>query len=551
MSNVLNIGKIKKIFVCVCSLFVLFLNTSRAANPKPDPADLLLPMPKGEEMAFRPVFIGEGAEPYALKEFKMGDLDGGYKETPTHASVGGSFKRQNSNGSMDWCYYIGKYEISEKQYYAIMDSAGKTGGNKPMTGISWFDATAFAQKYSLWLFENAEATLPHNGEMPGFLRLPTEEEWEFAARGGTAVDKATFQSKTPYTKRLSKYEWFAGPKSSHGKIKNIGILEPNPLKLYDLLGNVSEMTYSRYMIEYSQGRSGGFVAKGGNVFTPETSLRSSMRNEIPFYKKIKGKMMSSAQPMLGFRLVISAPIFSSRAAAQDLESAWDEYAASRHSPGSDKETIKNLTTQINELTQQTKILETELAKKRNSTQVGLTSAITGAIKQIKATTSSAKSRKNYDEKDAAFAWIKVATDSAMMVRIRDFYELPKKKGGLGTAKKLLEMAEKSGDSKKILKFSQIIKKISSQIEEMEMNINDLADTIDMAFGQLDKLSEPGVARGGEKYITFLKTNNIGRFNPDSQIKMTSLLTKHYKMYRSKHKLDPEKLKQDIKNISLQ
>ncbi len=231
-------------------------------NPKPYHDDLILPMPNNAKMVFRSVFIGEGDKPFALKEFKVGDMaGGGFKEYPTNVAIGGAFIETNPQGQKDWLYYIGKYEVTEAQYYSVIDPGTNSNSQEPIRNISWFDAQEFIKKYNIWLFKNAKNKMPKNENAFGFLRLPTEVEWEFAARGGSEVDATHFDKKHPYPGPLTKYEWYEGPQSSHSKIKKIGILKPNDLKIHDMLGNVSEMTSSFYRIEYYQGRMGGFVSR--------------------------------------------------------------------------------------------------------------------------------------------------------------------------------------------------------------------------------------------------------------------------------------------------
>ena len=53
-------------------------------NPQPCKGDFILPMPEGAVMVFRPVSIGVGDAPFALRKFKVGDPDGGFTESPTN-----------------------------------------------------------------------------------------------------------------------------------------------------------------------------------------------------------------------------------------------------------------------------------------------------------------------------------------------------------------------------------------------------------------------------------------------------------------------------------
>jgi Uncharacterized conserved protein len=118
----------------------------------------------------------------------------------------------------------------------------------PITDISWFDAVAFTDKYNRWLIEQAKN---RSKDLPkGYVRLPTNTEWEYAARGGSKVSESEFrESKFPMVNSLENYAWFSGAKSANGKLQLIGRLDANPLGLYDILGNANEMMFDSFRME--------------------------------------------------------------------------------------------------------------------------------------------------------------------------------------------------------------------------------------------------------------------------------------------------------------
>lgn len=325
--------------VLLCCLF-LYAPTAGWAdtdcNPSPAKGDLILPAPGGQCLVFRAIGIGEGDDPVAAqRRFTMGDASSGFRESPTTIALGGNFLIEKiSTGTGDWVYYMGKYEVSEGLYYSVMGlPKGKDPSllksAYPIASISYFDALAFINTLNTWLYANAIDKLPMNGKTPGFLRLPTEAEWEFAARGGNVVPQDVFGDRMPYPeKELAAYEWFSGPSSSHNKVQPAGKLKPNPLGLHDMLGNVSEMVSNTYQIEYYQGRSGGLTARGGHFFTREQDVRSSLRTEEPLYIGNSDQgMKPNAKPTMGLRLVFGSSVLVDRAAVSAIEDAWDAYRA--------------------------------------------------------------------------------------------------------------------------------------------------------------------------------------------------------------------------------
>ncbi len=304
-------------------------------NPAPAEGDLVLPGPGGVVFAFRPVHTdsADGNNgPLSGVRFIMGDPSGDFRAPPTAVMVGGAFESEDP-ARPGWLYYMGKYEITRAQYAAVMGEealpqvSGATDPEMPVTGVSYFDALQFVDRLNTWLYQNAMEALPCAGAIPGFVRLPTETEWEFAARGGQAVDSVTFDDVYPYDD-LAAYEWFSGPSSSHNKVQKTGQLKPNPLGLHDMLGNVREMTQSQYYIEYYQGRGGGFAARGGHFLVSEDEISAALRTEEPYYLgSAKQGMRPNVKPTMGFRILLGAPVLTDRQRIADIEDSWEEYRA--------------------------------------------------------------------------------------------------------------------------------------------------------------------------------------------------------------------------------
>ena len=322
-----------------CILIAFWACFARAAiaedtgNPVPLADDLVLPLPAGQTMVFRPVSVGPDKGHFAARVFKIGDrAEGGYQETPTDISVGGAVS-MDIEGQRQWVYFLSKYEITEAQWFAIV--GGGTDEQKassyPARGVSWFESQEFVHKLNEWLFGNALAALPKHEGMPCFARLPTEAEWEFAARGGIKVSPNEFDRKHPYTGPLTEFEWFSGPRSSNDKVKRIGRKKPNPLGLHDMLGNVAEMTCTQYSVEYYQGRVGGLVTRGGHFYTSEDKIRASSRDEMPLYNP-EDQYRPRRMETLGIRLALSSAIFVNPHVGKRMEAEWEEYRKIRSVP---------------------------------------------------------------------------------------------------------------------------------------------------------------------------------------------------------------------------
>lgn len=178
----------------------------------------------------------------------------------TRIGEGEMFELPAHEVELTYDFYIGKYEVTFDEYYTFCDEevyykpvdCGWGKGTRPIMYVSWFDAT----NYCNWLSEkeglakayDAEGNLlDKNGnitiditQVEGY-RLPTEAEWEYAARGGhidikNGIEENDF--KFSGSNDIDEVAWY--DKNSDAMTHEIGHFKPNELGIYDMTGNVWE-----------------------------------------------------------------------------------------------------------------------------------------------------------------------------------------------------------------------------------------------------------------------------------------------------------------------
>lgn len=215
--------------------------------------------------------------------FIMGSNDGDLDEKPAHSVTLNSFM-------------IGKCEVTVAQYKAYCIATGCqmpiTPGwgwedNHPIVSVNYFDATAYCN----WLSEKGG----------GRYRLPTEAEWEYAARGGNMSKGYTYSGGN----NLDEVGWHA--RNASYQVNGVGHKNPNELGLFDMSGNVVEWCQDWYGAYYSNsqkpllGPVQGLdrVVRGGCYFCNVSDCRVTFRRGYePDYRRhhIGFRVVSSLLP---------------------------------------------------------------------------------------------------------------------------------------------------------------------------------------------------------------------------------------------------------------
>lgn len=320
------------------------------SNPHPDPDDIILPMPCGLQMVFRTVAIPAKGILWDRKislgcdNCDRADMD--YYERRFASAISGPFTKEDVpqawvatlNKATDVrsnYYFIGKYEVTARQWRAVMDGSCPAGtvaeaDARPQTDVTWFDAVEFTRRYTEWLLQNAPDALPHfkqDTKNVGYVRLPTEAEWEYAARGGSRVPVENLLQEDFFPiepgATLADYAVFRaeGDARIHEHAQAVGQLRPNPLGLYDMSGNAAEMVLETFRFSVGgqlHGSAGGFLRKGGGFSNGAAEIKPGRREEEPFFTSAGGMRARD----LGLRLVLSGIDTPDGSRRQELLKEW-------------------------------------------------------------------------------------------------------------------------------------------------------------------------------------------------------------------------------------
>ena len=183
-------------------------------------------------------------------------------------------------------YYIGRYEVTQALWKAIMGNnpSKYEGDNLPVEQVSWDDCQEFISKLNIITGKT--------------FRLPTEAEWEYAARGGKKSRGYQYSGSN----NISDVAWYED--NSDSKTHAVGTKQANELGIYDMSGNVNEWCQDRYGFYSSSsqvnptGSNSRYnrVYRGGSWFNNAGFCRSSYR---------RSNTPDNCNSYLGLRLVLS------------------------------------------------------------------------------------------------------------------------------------------------------------------------------------------------------------------------------------------------------
>lgn len=181
--------------------------------------------------------------------------NGGGGQVETFNVNGVTFEMVRVDGGVMSPFYIGKTEVTQRLWYAVMGTNPSKfiGDNNPVEMVSWYDCQEFVERLSRLTGRN--------------FRLPTEKEWEYAARGGSKSRGYEYSGSND----IYRVAWYT--ENSNSKTHPVAQKLDNELGIYDMSGNVWE-----WCSDYYNGDSSVRVNRGGSWSSTAAYCRVANRS---------------------------------------------------------------------------------------------------------------------------------------------------------------------------------------------------------------------------------------------------------------------------------
>ncbi|MBO6051523.1 MAG: SUMF1/EgtB/PvdO family nonheme iron enzyme [Bacteroidales bacterium] len=205
-------------------------------------------------------------------------------------------------------FYIAKYEVTQRLYYEVTgkqpswfkpthfsDAAFDISFDGPVERVSWYDAVAFTDTLSKLTGRK--------------FRLPTEAEWEYAARGGIYKENYRYAGGN----ELDNVAWYHHGRNARPEYyiwpREVGLKQPNALGLYDMTGNVGEWCSDWFDSKYYQTQAHFKNPKGPKDGEKKVYRDASSVYGLPWMMEVtarKGERPENGVNHIGFRLAMDA-----------------------------------------------------------------------------------------------------------------------------------------------------------------------------------------------------------------------------------------------------